>query len=118
MTEFPKSLETICEYAFSKTNIKIEAFPKNIKVIGKGAFLDCHNIEKILIPSSLQKICYRAFYNCQNIIEVINESFCDYEGEVFAKCSKISSFRTKKPNNQIHYSVFKDCNPDLQPFEF
>lgn len=66
------------------TEIKPEAFkncidlekiiiPNTINTIGESAFENCINLKEIVLPSTLKKINKRAFYNCTNLLKVVIE---------------------------------------------
>lgn len=46
-----------------------------------GAFANCNNIEKIILPSTLQRVASAAFYNCNSLKEV------RYNGDIESWCS-------------------------------
>lgn len=67
------------------TEIKPEAFkncidlekiiiPNTINTIGESAFENCINLKEIVLPPTLKKIDKRAFYNCTNLLKVIIEN--------------------------------------------
>jgi hypothetical protein len=87
-----------------------------IKVIGEGAFFDCHDLNEIRLPEGLEEIAEsafynsgvakldlpstvkvigdRAFYNCKNLTEVIVPPGLTSIGKfAFADCPLLESIR-------------------------
>lgn len=58
---FPSTLKTIGEYTFSYCDFTEIILPEGLETIGKYAFLDCMNVTKIELPSTLKYIGNSAF---------------------------------------------------------
>lgn len=64
----PKYLCSIYEgYRSFFTNVKQVEFSKCTKIIDRGAFYNCENLEKVILTDSIRKIRNSAFYNCKNL---------------------------------------------------
>lgn len=70
---FPESLVSIGEGAFQGNPHLIGTLdiPKNVQNIGRSAFWECNNLNKIILPSNLESIHNHAFMNCFNISRII-----------------------------------------------
>ena len=64
-------LVSIGNYSFQSTNIKEIDFPKTLKSIGKGAFDDCRQITAVTLPENLEYVGRYAFGNMDNLEKVV-----------------------------------------------
>lgn len=69
---FPPSLETIGDYAFSGSGIISVnlADNENITVIGNGAFENCLNLRKVVLPQSLTAISESLFFGDKSLTDL------------------------------------------------
>ena len=73
--------------------IKIPSMINNmpVRVIGTGAFKDCKQMEKVMIPGSVIEIQDNAFQNCSGLREVVMSSTVKKLGKaVFCDCRNLS----------------------------
>lgn len=63
----PKNTIAIGEGAFEGTSITNVKLNNGLKIIGKRAFANCKHLEKINIPSSLDRIDDEAFCDCEKL---------------------------------------------------
>lgn len=59
----PNSVKELGKYAFGENDFTSVTLPEGLEKIGDCAFVSCHNLEKIMIPSSVQKMGEYLFYN-------------------------------------------------------
>lgn len=83
--------------------------PNGVKTIFWAAFLGC-DIEKINIPSSVEKIGNNAFFRCQNLKNIELKEGIKEIGE-YAFCRNINLKQITIPNTvkTIRAATFKDC---------
>ena len=73
-TEIPSSVETIVSYAFRGCLMREIKLPVGLKTIMEYAIYDCPNLDRIHIPSSVEKVYPRAFSMCDNIESISVDS--------------------------------------------
>ena len=49
----PESLTEIPDDALANIGIETIVIPKNVKTIGKGAFYECRNLKRLVIPNTV-----------------------------------------------------------------
>ena len=52
---------TIEDYAFTSTNLSEIILPDSLEVIGEGVFMNCHNLDEIVVPHRVYSIGASAF---------------------------------------------------------
>ncbi len=71
ITAFPKNLRYISDYAFENcSSIDSIVLPARLEEIGAHAFQYCHSVKVIKIPSTVRQIHDNAFYGCSNVTSV------------------------------------------------
>ena len=88
------------------------------ETLGKGAFYNCNNIEKIILPNTLTSIDQTAFYACSSLKNIVIPNSVTSIGEdAFAYCSSLTSIEI--PNNilSIGLRAFYECT-SLASVEF
>ena len=71
ITAFPKNLRYISDYAFENcSSIDSIVLPARLEEIGAHAFQYCNNVKVIKIPSTVRQIHNNAFYGCSNVTSV------------------------------------------------
>lgn len=71
ITAFPRNLRYISDYAFeSCSSIDSIVLPARLEEIGAHAFQYCHSVKVIKIPSTVRQIHDNAFYGCSNVTSV------------------------------------------------
>ena len=62
--EIPAGTTEIADHAYAKnTSIFSIDIPEGVLIIHGGAFVNCHNLEKVSLPKSLQEIGYNTFFD-------------------------------------------------------
>ena len=83
--------------------------PYGMDVIPSGAFCDCDELERIVIPDSVLKIEKHAFRNCPSLREIfIPQSVSLIEVGAFGYCPNVETIEVH-PENQV-YDSRKGCN--------
>ncbi len=78
--------------------------------LGKRMFLECSNLRKIILPSSIKCIDELAFYNCKSLQSIsIPESVTSIRGEAFENCDSITTLTVPKNVTDIAIGAFGSC---------
>ena len=76
-----------------------------------AAFCDCHNITKVVLPSSLQTIGQYAFYNCNQLKEVnIPENITVLNTSTFHYCKRLEKITLPQSLTTIKGKCFYNCD--------
>ena len=58
----------IADHAYAKNpSVYVVDIPEGVIIINGGAFANCHNLEKISLPKSLEEIGYNTFFDTPNL---------------------------------------------------
>ena len=87
---------------------------EGVAIIDTGAFSQCSNLKKVILPESTEQICCSAFAYCTSLTDIripagvreIEEGYCD--GGVFRGCGGLKSI-TVDPANEVYESP-NNCN--------
>ena len=75
---------------FANELIQELEIPEGILGIGKSAFENCVNLERVLFPESIRSIGRKCFYNCISLKHLyIPKSLCVIDEEAFNKCHSL-----------------------------
>lgn len=89
---------------------EIKVDPK-VEVIGKNAFKDCRQVEKVELPESLVKINDEAFRACTSLREIIiPESTKIIGNNAFRDCTKLKKLSIKNELIKIGERAFENCS--------
>ena len=81
-----------------------------VRVIGAGAFKDCKQMEKVMIPGSVIEIQDNAFQNCSGLREVVMPSTVKKLGKaVFSDCRNLSNINLPDSITNIPEKCFYYC---------
>ena len=85
-------LETIVRTAFSDSGVTTIELPDSLKTIGYGAFMNCHGLKNMTIPSGVETIGEDAFLNCRYLETIsIPASVTSIGKSVFGSCSNLKT---------------------------
>lgn len=107
-----KPVTSIDELAFrgNKTLVSV-TIGENITSLGKNAFLNCPNLEKVILPSTLQTIGVSCFQLDASLKEIIiPDKVTEIPDNAFAYCSSLERVVFGKNIQKIGKSSFQDCN--------
>jgi len=100
------------EFVYMPTEYKGSyAIPEGIERIAENAFLECDQLEEVIMPSSMKKIEKKAFMNCRKLITVVLPPELDEIGDTaFYACQWLSKidFSTCKIE-KIGTAAFFNC---------
>lgn len=95
---------------------KIGPIPSNIKKIRPRLFMNCYNLEEIVLPEGLTSIYDGAFLGCSSLKEIVFPSTITYFNSAFSKSGletlDIRPFAAKLPTNET-FPKFNDM-PNLK----
>ena len=101
--KIPNTVKTIDSNAFSEIGITSLELPEGVLYLGHQSFFGCENLEKIVLPSSLESVNYWVFFYCPSIKEI----HC--KGKNPPKNNTLNGFvNTKVHDNAVLY-VPKGC---------
>lgn len=133
-TLIPNKVRVIDDYAFCNSDIKEILIPKNVVLIGHGAFQYCNKLKKVIIGNGLKTIGRRAFYSCcglesikipGNVKEIGRQSFScckklkdvkiengiEYIGiEAFFRCVALENIKIPGSIKSIGFEAFRVCS--------
>ena len=98
---FGEKLRYIGNNAFGDTLIREIDLSKcvNLYEINSGAFKNCINLEKVILPDSIKEIRYLCFYGCEKLKQINIPKDLEMLGrKAFAKCKNLTELN------------FCDCN--------
>lgn len=106
--ELPDTINEIGAYAFAGSSVKEICIPKDVKVIRKGTFLGCAELQKVELPEFLEQIEDDAFKGCTSLKKIylpsekveIGDAFENYT-ELHGEKAENNSFRTMSDNTQL-----------------
>ncbi len=115
-----ENLMVINREAFERCNklrvVDLSGSP-NLVVIASGAFADCRNLEKVILPENLEEIQTEAFRNCANLKEIVlpNKIRRISKG-CFTGCKNLETVKLPKRLQVISMEAFRNCT-SLQNIE-
>ena len=87
-------LETIVRTAFSGSGVTTIELPDSLKTIGYGAFMNCHGLKSMTIPSGVETIGECAFLNCRYLETIsIPASVTSMGNNVFEDCTSLKTIK-------------------------
>lgn len=99
--------------SISSNDIQKHTFdiPEEVKVIGRGVFEECMNLNSINIPATVKIISSYAMSSCKTLKDVTLTEGIEYIGNgVFSECSNIESIFIPKSAIYIGNNIFSNCN--------
>jgi len=116
--DFPTKYSFVRKNQFNgKSFLKTVSFNGRIVSIKAGAFRDCKNLERIILPSSLETIERYAFCGCENLTEALPEdgtgkvpSIITIESFAFQNCISLERIILPDSLQEMGISVFENCS--------
>ena len=108
-------LTKITKNILSDTDLSKVIIPKEIKVIGEYAFVDCRNLTSITFENGVEEIESDAFWRCVNLVQVdLPESLIKLNSEVFRDCSKLKRVTIPDSITNLPDKLFDGCPNDIE----
>lgn len=135
----PSTIEEIGQYGFGMCHsIKKISMFENVKIIEKGAFIECENLEEVIMPNSLSNVglglgqyvfshCYklkkinipqgikiiskRAFSQCMSLESIVlSNSIKEISTYAFQSCTSLTSVTLSDNIEYISDKAFQSCS--------
>lgn len=105
----PENIVCITNYAIEYRKIKLVSLPSSLKLIKRGAFHGCHELECIDIPSSVDNIEFHVFEYCGKLNEVKLPNITTLSEELFLGCKSLKNIILPETIDTIKDSAFYGC---------
>ncbi|HFI0457403.1 TPA: leucine-rich repeat protein [Streptococcus suis] len=105
---FEEGRTTIPREFFANTGIKEVILPKELKVIGSGAFLSTPNLEEIDLGEKLEELGREAFRNSGLTHITLPDSLTSFGYAAFADSSSLQSVRLPDTLTTVPEEAFRD----------
>ena len=90
---------------------KVVSIPDGVEIIGKSAFENHSEIQKVVFPNTLNRIKPYAFWGCDSLQEIVfGRKFCDIGDYAFANCKGLTSLYLPATVRTIGIRAFADCS--------
>lgn len=113
MIDFSKcSTITIGNYAFYNCHdLEKMRLPESVEEIGDGVFKNCDHLEELKLPEHIKRIGEEAFYQCIQLKKIqIPEEVEVLEKSVFEDCISLFSVTLSKRLKEIEKRAFLGCS--------
>lgn len=106
---FSKDKKILVRFPLASTECSY-VVPNGVEVIGKHAFQNARNLQKIILPETLLRIEDSAFDDCKNLTEIFfPKSLTEIGAWAFHGCDKIKSFKIHGGISKIGTYAFGSC---------
>mmetsp|Transcript_38285 Transcript_38285/g.41513 ORF Transcript_38285/g.41513 Transcript_38285/m.41513 type:complete len:366 (-) Transcript_38285:18-1115(-) len=85
----------------------------NVTQIGRSAFMNCSNLERIELPAGLLRVENWTFCGCTSLREIVIPASVQFMGDVvFEGCTSLESviFAPRTSNVELGHFMFRDCS--------
>ncbi len=104
------NVRSVCDNAFSNTNVSYVQFPNTVEWIGKNCFNGCKSLTKVLLPQNLTIMQKSLFEGCSSLSSIeIPESVLGIYDNCFMQCSSLTSINIPENVDSIGIQAFNDC---------
>lgn len=107
-----EQLVVLKKYSGGASNLMIPNFynGKFINRIGQEAFGNNNTLERVTLPSSIEKVNFRSFWHCSNLKEVnFNKGLKEIDGNAFSSFPKIERITFPGTLEKIGEEAFLEC---------
>ena len=107
--EVPEVIKEIGNFAFYCTELEEISLPKEVKIIGMGAFLKCTELKEISLSEELRTIGAFAFARCLNLKEIDLPTELNTIGfNAFLECKNLEEIKIPEKLKYIGTAAFSD----------
>lgn len=100
---------------YASTSYQVPASLKEVQftggdILGKYCFLNCRNLERVILPASLRTVEASAFEECSRLSEVhFEEGVETISSNAFKNCSSLSSFTIPASVTRFEANALSGC---------
>ena len=108
--QFADNVAEIADFLFSYSSFSTIKLPSGITKIGKKAFIENKNLEKVILPDTVARIEDDAFNECFHLKYINMPRNLEYIGEAaFAMCQNITEIKLPTGFKEIGPRAFASC---------
>lgn len=101
--------DSVGKYAFAHSNVRKVVI--DVKIVEKGAFYNCKNLEEVVFSDNVLKIEDEAFYKCTALTRVnISRNLVSIGKSAFAGCTSLEKLVLYEKLQEIGDSAFTTCD--------
>lgn len=109
--DLPPFLGKIGDFAFDSSGLTEVTIPSSVKVIGYYAFMECDDLQKVIIRPGLKKLKMGAFWLCSGLKEVVLSEGLEIIGRrCFSGCVALKEISLPKTVQEIKDEAFDSCS--------
>lgn len=113
----PKNLQIIGAGAFEFSDLKRIVIPKSVKLIDTWAFKDCWSLTEVVVEGDLVQIGCQAFYGLDSIEKFVFNSVDNITSDSFGYCEKLKEITFKGYVKEVGLRTIVNC-PSLKAINF
>lgn len=118
LNQFDINYETKTLVRYNGNGEELIRIPDDIKIIGKNAFEEACDIEKIVLGEQVKTIEEEAFIRCRNLKEVkFNKQLEEIKSSAFAYCTNLEKIVFEEGLSKLGESSFACCD-ELREVDF
>lgn len=109
--EVPAGVRDIGDYAFAQSpDLEKMVLPSSVETLGRGVFFLCSRLRDIKFPSGLKEIGREAFSGCESLTSVVVPSGVSrIPSEAFFKCLGLKTVKLQAGLTEIEDHAFDGC---------
>lgn len=106
----PEGIEKLADGLFSGRKIRSIVIPEGVHTIGRRAFENCLELEKVSLPSTLEELGGYAFVDCHKLKSInLGDKLTSIEDSVFSECFELRNVIIPRNVERIEAFAFKSC---------
>ena len=106
----PDGIEKLADGLFSGRKIRSIVIPEGVHTIGRRAFENCLELEKVSLPSTLEELGGYAFVDCHKLKSInLGDELTSIEDSVFSECFELRNVIIPRNVERIEAFAFKSC---------
>lgn len=105
-----EGIEKLADGLFSGREIRSIVIPEGVHTIGRRAFENCFELEKVSLPSTLEELGGYAFVDCHKLKSInLGDELTNIEDSVFSECFELRNVIIPRNVKRIEAFAFKNC---------